>query len=185
MQKPDMLLDEKRFYERFYALHSDPVLLKVFEKFGIVPFRRSSVLEGFVKFIEFNGFTGETCLEIGTCKGLTAIVLSRFFDRVITVDIVDDPDKYAIAEFLEITNITFVTVANNEEKAAFIAAQTFDAAYVDGDHARDTQLDFDLVKRCENVLFHEYWPAQPAVVNLVDRLPGRVVKSGKLALWTN
>ena len=121
-------------------------------------------------------------VEIGTCKGMTALVLSRFFDEVVSIDIVDDGDREAIASYCGVRNIRFVTVANNEEKAAVINGLTFDGAYVDGDHARDTVTDFALVKRCGQVLFHEYWPAQPPVWNLVNSL-GTVVTHGKLALW--
>lgn len=175
---------EKLFYERFYALHRDPVLLEVFKRFGIEAFRRSSVLEGFAEFLSENDFVGQRCVEIGTCKGLTAIVLSRHFEEVVSCDVAPDPDKHRIAAFLNIRNVQFVDVADNAEKASLIDSLDFDAAYVDGDHARDTKSDFDLVERCGRVLFHEHWPAQPAVVDLVKSLRGRVVTKGKLALWT-
>lgn len=176
--------EEKLFYERFWALLSNPLLMQVFERFGPAAFRRSSVLEGFERFIATHGFRGETCLEIGTCKGLTAIVLSRFFRRVVTVDILDDPLKWQIADYLGVTNVEFVNVADNVEKASVIRALEFDAAYVDGDHAHDTDADFDLTRRCGRVLFHEYWDAQPVVVRLVDSLRPNVQNEGKLALWT-
>lgn len=192
-----LLDEEKRFYERFYALHRDAELLAVFEKFGIQVFRRSSVLEGFAAFLEQVRFGGDRCIEIGTCKGLTALVLARRFKEVVSIDVAPDPDKHRIAAFLGIRNVLFVDVADNAEKASVIRRFGFDAAYVDGDHARDTETDFDLVRGCGRVLFHEYWPAQPAVMQLVDELragtgraasggagAGNVVTQGKLALWT-
>lgn len=179
----DLLNDEKRFYDRFWALLSDRQLMQVFEKFGPEAFRRSSVLEGFETFIKAQNFKGKTCVEIGTLKGLTACVLARYFERVVTVDIIDDPQKREIATMLGITNIAFVNVRNNAEKAEVIEAVNFDAAYVDGDHAHDTETDFALVSRCGRVLFHEYWPAQPAVVAQVGKLNGNVVTHGKMALW--
>lgn len=54
----------------------------------------------------------------------------------------------------------FVDVKDNAEKARVVSAVDFDAAYVDGDHARDTDTDFALVERC-----------------------GRVMTKEKLALW--
>lgn len=178
--------DEKLFYERFFALHRDPVLVKIVEHFGIGVFRRSSVLEGFSAFLEENDFRGDTCVEIGTCKGLTALVLARFFYSVVSIDIVSDPHQQEIADFAGARNIEFVTVRDNAEKAKIVSSLSFNAAYVDGDHARDTESDFALVRRCGRVLFHEYWPAQPKVMELVDglRVDGRVVSKGKLALWT-
>jgi hypothetical protein len=174
---------EKLFYERFWALLSDRQLMAVFERYGPAAFRRSSVLEGFERFIRASGFKGKTCVEIGTLKGLTAIVLARYFERVVTIDIVDDPQKREIASLLGVHNIEFHTVTDNAEKAKRIALLEFDGAYVDGDHARDTDSDFALVRRCGQVLFHEHWPAQPAVVNLAASL-SKVTTQGKFALWT-
>lgn len=178
------LLDsEKIFYERFWALLNNRDLMKVFEKFGPPAFRRSSVLEGFERFIDEQNFKGGTCVEVGTLNGLTACLLARRFTRVVTVDIVDAPLKYEIAAMLGITNIAFLNVRHNAEKAEVIKSVQFDAAYVDGDHARDTESDFALVKRCGRVLFHEHWEAQPAVMKLVGGL-GNVATQGKFALWT-
>lgn len=176
--------DEKRFYERFGVLVDDPDLKHVFERFGYEAFRRSSVLEGFEKFVVDNSFAGETCVVIGTLKGLTAIVLARYFDKVVTIDVIDDPMKYKIVAMLGVRNVEFVNVPGNFAKADFIGHLQFDAAYVDGDHVHDTETDFALVRPCGRVLFHEHWSAQPAVTGLVARLQGRVVTEGKLALWT-
>lgn len=180
-----LLNAEKLFYERFQALHSNKDLVAVFKKFGIAAFRRSSVLEGFEKFLDANHVGGERCVEIGSCKGLTALLLAQRFKEVVSIDIVDDPDREAIARHCKVKNIRFVTVSGNDEKARVIDGLTFDAAYVDGDHARDTATDFALVKRSGCVLFHEYWQAQPPVFNLVNSLKssGLVVTKDKLALW--
>jgi len=183
MSDLDVLHDEKRFYDRFWALLNDVDLMAVFKTYGPSAFRRSSVLEGLEPFVRAQGFGGKACVEIGTLKGLTAIVLSRHFEHVVTIDIVDDPLKHVIASSLGIRNIEFVTVRDNAEKATVINGLDFDGAYVDGDHARDTESDFALVKRCGRVLFHEHWPAQPAVVNLAARL-GNVATHGKFAIWT-
>lgn len=179
----DSLIEEKKFYERFWCLLNDKDLMRVFEKYGPMAFRRSSVLEGFEKFIKETGLSGSTCLEIGTLKGLTAIVLARYFDKVITIDIIEDRLKYEIVDYLGIKNIEFINVRNNADKATIVKSMKFDAVYVDGDHTNDTQSDFDLVKHCGKVLFHEFWDAQPSVQALVDSL-GEVKQSGKFALWT-
>lgn len=178
--------EEKRFYERFYALHRDRDLVRIYERFGIGVFRRSSVLEGFDAFIRKQRFAGKRCVEIGTCNGLTAAVLSRYFGEVVTIDNTPNPRKHEVAAFLGIENIRFVDVADNAAKAAVIRGLDFDAAFVDGDHARDTATDFSLVERCGRVLFDEYWGPQQPVVELVDALRrrGTVVAEKKLALWT-
>ena len=177
-----MLDDEKRFYERFWALHRDPMLVRIFAEFGPEPFRRSSVLEGFEPFLQMTGFRGKRCVEIGTWKGLTALVLARYFDEVVSIDIAPDPDRERIAAFAGVGNVRFVTVMDNADKARMIGHLDFDAAYVDGDHANDTPLDFGLVERCGRVLFHEFWAAQPAVAEFVIGLTPAEAK-GKFALW--
>jgi len=183
----DTLSNEKLFYERFNALMSNERLVEVFKRFGIEAFRRSSVLEGFEAFIRARNFRGDTCLEIGTLRGLTALVLAQYFQRVITVDIIDDPLKWAIARHLDVQNIVMINVADNAEKARVISEVRFDAAFIDGNHVKDTELDFSLVRKCGRVVFHEYWDAQPTVVRKVNELiatSGTVVIDGKFALWT-
>src|SRR5687767_12420920 len=96
---------EKLLYERMWCLMNDRQLMTVFAKYGASVFRRSSVLEGFEGFIKGHGFSGNTVVEIGTLKGLTAIVLARYFKQVVTIDIVDDDKKYEIAETLGVKNI--------------------------------------------------------------------------------
>lgn len=177
--------EEKLFYERFWALHRSPLLVEVYKKFGIGVFRRSSVLE-LAGFIAEHPFKGERCVEIGTFKGLTALVLSRHFREVVSIDIFHDDDRVKMAERVGVKNVRFVTVADNAEKAKVINGLTFDGAYVDGDHAKDTFTDFDLVKRSGQVLFHEHWPAQPDVMKLCEELKasGSVQTGRKMALWT-
>lgn len=175
--------EEKLFYERFWALHRDPVLLAICEEFGIGVFRRSAVLEGFDEFLRAQKFDGTRCVEIGTCNGLTAIVLARYFKKVVTIDIAPNSHKHAVARAAKATNIDFIDVRDNAEKARVINGLVFDSAFVDGDHARDTETDFALVRRCGRVLFHEHWDSQPAVQKMVASLDGRKAISGKWALW--
>lgn len=179
--------DEKRFYERFWNLHNDAMLLRVFERFGTEPFRRSCVLENFAPFLSVNGFNGDTCVEIGSYAGLTALVLARHFKRVVSFDVLRMSLKRQIAEELGVRNVEFIDVANNETKYRFIAEMQFDAAFVDGNHRDDTQTDFDAVKRCGRVLFHEAWESQRPVYELLKSLSGdtraTIVTSEKFALW--
>lgn len=178
------LREEKLFYERFWSLMGDPALVRIYERFGTPAFRRSSVLEGFENFVKANGFTGDTVVEIGTLKGLTAIVLARYFRRVVTIDIIDDPQKIEFVTVLSIGNVEFINVRDNAAKYEAIAGLRFDAAYCDGDHTHDTVQDFEAVRRCGRVLFHEAWDAQPAVLDLLGGLPGTVARKDKWALWT-
>jgi hypothetical protein len=158
-----------------YGAFANPYFQSVMAKFGRKAFARSSVCCEMEAFLRRIGVTGKRALEIGTFQGMSAVLLSQFFYHVTCVSIEDDPRtiiKRDIVKHLGIAEkFTFYDVANNDEKAKRINALGFDFAYVDGDHAHDTLADFDLVKRCGRVLFHEYWPLQPQVWNLVNSLP--------------
>ncbi|MFK5283878.1 hypothetical protein ACI3PL_30305, partial [Lacticaseibacillus paracasei] len=67
--------------------------------------------------------------------------------------------------------IEFHDVSDNAQKAAIVNRLDFDFAYMDGDHTHDTHEDWALVQRCGRVLFHEFWPLQAPVHNLVMSLP--------------
>lgn len=176
---------EKQVGERVQTLLGDPMLLKVYEKFGIAPFRRSSVFHGLGKFLRQSDVRGATCFEVGTWNGLTAVVLSRFFDQVVSVDIAHNALKHDIFAHLGITNVRCVDIRDNDHKAQVVKRTEFDCAYLDGDHANDTEIDWDLTKHCGRVLFHEVWPFQPPVWKLVNTLPEAEVSYGGagLALW--
>lgn len=176
---------EKRVQARVQTIACNPLLFRIMQDFGGDVFRRSSVYHGLDEFLAEQDVRGRACFEIGTWNGLTAIVLSRYFDRVITVDIVNNPLKHRIIAHLGIDNIRCFDIADNADKARVAAEFDFDFAYLDGDHAHDTETDFDLVKGCGRVLFHEVWPFQKPVWELVHRLPQHEVFHGGdgLALW--
>lgn len=167
-------------------VHADPQMAAIFKHFGADAFRRSSGVEQFEPFLKGINFTGKRCVEIGTYNGITALILARYFEEVVTFDIFPHTAKKAIAEFAGVTNVRFVDVKDNAEKARLIKRLDFDAAYVDGDHKNDTLTDFALVRRCERVIFHEYWDLQVPVYKLVNSLRDkgdRVVVEGKFAFW--
>lgn len=157
-----------------FGAFSNPLLRAVMKEFGRDAFARSSACMEFEAFLKRIGAGGKTCLEIGTYHGITAIILSQYFERVVCVSIDDDPKKLMkreIVDFLGLTNIEFRDVISNQHKAEIVEALEFDFAYVDGDHTHDTPLDWSLAKRCGRVLLHEYWPIQAPVWNLVNALP--------------
>lgn len=177
--------EQKLFLEHVYALHNDPVLLSIFQKYGIGCFRRSSVLRNFDRFLEKVDFSGDCCVEIGTRHGLTALVLSRRFNKVISIDNTPNELKHEILKFTGIKNVEYIDCKDNAHKAEIIKSLKFDAAYVDADHAKDTYADFELVQECGRVLFDEFWPDQPAVWRLVNSLydSGEVQSDWNFAVW--
>lgn len=176
---------EKQVGARIQTVLGNPDLLEVYKAFGGAVFRRSSVFHGLGQFLAANDVRGKVCFEIGTWNGLTAVVLSRFFDLVVTVDIAHNREKHRIIEHLGIDNIRCFDIDSNDEKAGIASQYEFDCAYLDGDHAHDTGSDWALTKGCGRVLFHEVWPFQPPVWSLVKSLPEEQVKYGGdgLALW--
>lgn len=170
---------------------STPMMRAIMREFGRTAFGRSSACMEFQSFLRRIGAGGGTCLEIGTYNGVTAALLSQYFDKVVCVSIDDaklKPQiiKRQLVQRLGITNIEFIDVDTNAEKSMAINALDFNFAYSDGDHTHDAYTDFDLVKRCGKVLFHEYWPLSPPVWNLVNSLPQTEVTRADfdcLAYW--
>lgn len=153
---------------------ANPRMNEVLHHFGKKAFARSAACMEFEAFLKRIGAGGQTCLEIGTYQGITAIILSQFFERVVCVSVDESPErliKRDIVKHLGITNIDFHDVKDNARKRHLINSLEFDFAYSDGDHTHDTRDDFNLVRRCGRVLFHEVWPIQPSVWNLVHSLP--------------
>jgi hypothetical protein len=182
---PESLDVEKMVGDRVNTLLTDPQLFEVYQKFGGAIFRRSSIYHGLAAFLRENNVRGRTCFEVGSWNGLTALVLARHFDMVVSVDIAHNHVKRQIAEEMGVRNIEFVDIMDNDHKANVAKGLQFDFAYLDGDHAHDTQSDWLLTNRCGRVLFHEVWPFQLPVWNLVASLPANEVTRGGigLAMW--
>lgn len=176
---------------QFGALRN-PLLGKVLDEFGAEAFRRCSVMmefEAFLVSILPKGAEQMTCLEIGSYNGISALVLSSYFRRVVCVSIDDRPGellKHRIMAATGVENVEFMDAETNDEKAAIIRELDFDFCYQDGDHLNDTHSDFELSKRCGRVLLHEYWPLQPSVWNLVNELPQDEIRRAQfdcIAYW--
>ncbi len=131
-------------------------------------------------------------LEIGTYRGVSSAYMAQFCERVITVDLINGKmeqdhqlfDRVRFWEALEIANIDLRLVCCDLSKAAVIAAEQFDFAFVDGDHEGDApRRDFELVKRCGTVLFHDY-DGDNGVMALIDSLPKEQIEIMDIfALW--
>lgn len=176
---------EKQVGDRVQIMLADPYLFAAFQHFGAEVLRRSSVFHGLGRFIAEQKVKGKCCFEVGTWHGLTAAVLSRHFEEVVTVDIAHNELKHDVLSYLGIKNVRCIDIKDNAEKAEVAKRTEFDFAYLDGNHARDTETDFALVRGCGRVLFHECWPWQEKVWKTVHQMPDKQVTFGGvgLALW--
>ncbi len=104
-----------------------------------------------------------TVLEIGTYKGVSAAAMAQYVDRVITIDLKRGRlentdrsfDRHAFWRTMGVTNVELILVENDAEKKAVVDELEFDFAFVDGAHDQTVRDDFNLVKRCGRVLFHD------------------------------
>jgi hypothetical protein len=178
---------EKVVQDRVQTVLRSRKLSRVMDRFGSDVFRRSSIFHGLDEFLSEQNIKGGVCFEIGTWNGLTSVVLSQYFDRVVTVDIAHNELKHDIIDYLGIKNIRCFDIKDNGDKRKVVKefCPNFDFAYMDGNHADDTAEDWKLVNGCGRVLFHEFWPFQSPVWDLVNSLPpNEVAHNGEgLALW--
>ncbi len=178
---------EKQVGQRVQTVLSDEQLLSIYRKFGAEALRRSSIFHGLDQFMKDERISGDVCLEIGTWTAMTSVVLSRYFREVVTLDLeqYSNPLKHKVLEHLGIENVRCVDIRDNAHKASIAKALKFDFAYMDGNHADDTESDWAITKGSGRVLMHEAWPWQESVWELLHRLPPHEVSWNGcgLALW--
>ena len=139
-----------------------------------------------------------TVLEIGTYRGCSAAEMSRYCERVVTIDLMHGKLEQSGEQFnrpafwasLGITNIDLLLIAGNVERKALVDALEFDFAFIDGAHDASVREDFELVKRCGRVLFHDYDRRgdleQDHVYNFVNTLPKEQIQVIDIfALWNS
>lgn len=160
-------------------------LYKTIEEFGTGIFHGSCIaMNGETVFRQLLDGKGYIVVEVGTRFGMSAAVLSEYCNHVYTFDIVKP--KYPVIDFLGIENITQIVV---DEKHIHreIAKIDFDFAFIDGNHAKDYPLrDFEAVKKCGRVLFHDI--PSLAVRAVYEALPQEQMtfwKEESMGYWTN
>ncbi len=109
----------------------------------------------------------KVAVEIGTLRGCTSVVMSKYCDKLYTFDLksgqIENRDwqskdnRYSLWNKLGINNIELILINNDKEKEKIIDNLEFDFAFIDGDHSFEgVKKDFDIVKKCGRVLFHDY-----------------------------
>jgi SAM-dependent methyltransferase len=131
----------------------------------------------------------KTVLEIGTHYGVTAAFFAELGYNVITIDIERSDMAVDLWKRLNLSDkITYHIVDNNNEKVKVIDKSNFDFVFIDGDHrSGQVKIDFDAVRKCGNVLFHDYvhgYAGFEGTAEVVDSLPIKQIKvMGDFALW--
>lgn len=169
---------------------------RIVRQFGASAIRKSALSIGRGEAVFKKALAGrKVALEIGTYRGISAACMAQYCERVVTIDLKhgrledhDDPwDRKKFWASLGLENINLHLVGDDGEKAKLVRSLDFDFAFIDGDHGDGVLTDFELVKRCGCVLFHDYATTKPdhSVFKLVNSLPKRQVKIlGIFALWT-
>jgi predicted O-methyltransferase YrrM len=150
-------------------------------------------------------------IEIGTRHGVSAALFAEYADEVVTIDISLSPDSFRdwTRKVWAETGLAhkirpFVAPGRtgrecNASKVAFLREQSFDFAFIDGSHiTREVILDFECLRRCGCILFHDYKPVgtefadcsnerYPGIAAFIDSLSPRAYLIGKkcslMALW--
>ena len=129
----------------------------------------------------------EHAVEIGTWRGVTSCFLAHYAKKVTTIDIVFydiAPRVWAWSGLRD--KVNYVVVDGNEAKRQIIKTIDFDFAFIDGSHAcEDVKIDFDCVKSCGRVLFHDYTKQCEGVIKAVDEIrEGRKEINDPFAYWS-
>jgi hypothetical protein len=100
------------------------------------------------------GFT--EMVEIGTWRGLSALVFASWGIKVHTFDIIEQEHcKPLWAHFG--MDIDQHVCADRAEISGWMDITPFDFAFIDAVHNyENVKADYQMVKRCGNVLFHDY-----------------------------
>lgn len=117
---------------------------------------KGTAAPGLIKRLDGKRFG--TILEIGTCQAVSAAILSCFADTVVTIDVMARPQELLVIDLADAIDRIIPIVAGTEAaKKRLIAALSFDLAFVDGNHRHPAvRDDFEMVRKCGTVLFHDY-----------------------------
>jgi hypothetical protein len=139
-------------------------------------------------------FPIKKAIEIGTWRGVSTALLAYYAETVTTIDVRFYIDALRTWRFAGVHGKIAYMVIDDEKKEEIVGDIDFDFAFIDGDHSYEgVKKDFDLVKKCGRVLFHDYgseseedWQAcvYSGPTKLVNSLPkDEVTICEPFALW--
>lgn len=172
------------------AERANTLVKQLVEKEGEGIVAQSAVGGGLAQRLEATGRRWQTILEIGTLRGLGAIVLAHFAENVISVDVQEDPQRRDVMKWVprDIRNrIATVVVPDNEAKVILVRHLDFKMAFLDAGHTEgQVAIDFAITNRCGEMLFHDY-PASGSGANgvgiLLDGIDRGIVERCQPFAW--
>jgi len=182
------MIETISIHDRIIALYGEMVLrksaLNIRAGAGVIPW----AMQG-------KGY--RTAVEIGTYRGCATAEMAQYCARVVTFDLAHGRleqnaerwDRDAFWRSLGVHNVGFVPVRDDTEKARWLRNMDFDFAFVDGAHDRaSVALDFELVRKCGRVLFHDADDNGPGRANdvfeFLQTLPkDELIYKDIFALW--
>ena len=133
-------------------------------------------------------------VEIGTHRGVSACILAEY-GMVETFDIKDWDLRDEIIGFMGMTaRVKFRQIPcgsveeGNAKLTDWLKQKQFDLAFIDGNHAYESvQENFEAVKHCGTVIFHDYADNdfhRDRTVKFVDSIPdGEITRDEPFAMW--
>lgn len=130
--------------------------------------RTESIYRKFLNDIDIN-----MAVEIGTWRGLSTAILAHYANGVVTIDITAHQVSWFLWVYAGVeSKIMPVIIESEDEKRQICENLDFDFAFIDAEHKYDNaKIDFECVKKCGRVLFHDYSDGFPGIKRFVDELP--------------
>jgi len=150
----------------------------------------NDVDEGTFRRMVTRGYPGHGAIvEVGTCGGVGTVLLAQYAEHVLTLDPQDWPHKWDVWDYFGVVDKIDYRQGGVERLRV---TDAYTMAFVDGDHSRDAIIrDFEAVRHCGVVLFHDYSDAKTSTCNGAEvRAAVDAIEDGTLhverpfALWT-
>lgn len=122
----------------------------------------------------FKAVSPQRAVEIGTLYGITTTLLAHYSTEVVTIDINYQQIASYISHYFGVNDkIRAIIVKDNKDKKELLDYLNFDFAFIDAEHTYEgVKLDFECVKKCGRVLFHDYGLTNhPGVTEFINELP--------------
>jgi predicted O-methyltransferase YrrM len=115
-------------------------------------------------------------VEIGTWRGVSALVFASWGIKVHTFDIIEQEHCKPLWELFEVEVDQHICI-DRKDISGWMDIVPFDFAFIDAVHDYDNvKADFEMVKRCGRVIFHDYdevgFPGVYKFVNEIGGVPG-------------